>query len=296
MTGFSGARIEREWGAISLELSSVNHRYQEIYVRLPRELQAWEPWFHQRVRALYRRGKVQARVEITWAASAQTAAINRDVLKSYYRQLSELEASLCPGDEGHRRIALESLVGLPGVIDARERFGVSDATGTEALLDELLAAGAASWNEMRRLEGSHLEAAVGEHLAALEELAARISGLWEGARDNAFEAMTGRIKHALSAAGVPFPDDSRLAQEALIIADRWDISEELARLSSHITKFKEAGASPESSGRKLDFLVQEINRELNTLNSKVSDSEVRWLAVEAKAAIERVREQIQNLE
>ncbi len=91
-------------------------------------------------------------------------------------------------------------------------------------------------------------------------------------------------------------EESRMMQEIVVMTDKWDVSEEIARLKSHISKFRSTGEDAESSGRKLDFIVQEMNREVNTLDSKISDAEIRWLAVDSKAALERIREQIQNLE
>jgi uncharacterized protein (TIGR00255 family) len=290
MTGFGGTHIEREWGTISIELSSVNHRYQEISARLPRELVSWEPWFHQKLRRMFRRGKLQARVDITWASSAPPVSLNREVLAAYYRELTKV------GDElGHAgEISLDALLGVPGVIDAKERSWPAADDDTEMLLVSLVEQGVENWQKMRITEGGHLRSAINEHLSELERLIREISGKWEAARDAAFSSMKERVTKALDASSVP--DDSRFAQEAVFIADRWDVTEEIARLASHTAKFRETGDSQEPSGRKLDFLVQEINREINTLNSKVADADVRWLAVEAKTALERIREQIQNLE
>jgi uncharacterized protein (TIGR00255 family) len=291
MTGFGSTHIEREWGTISLELSSVNHRYQEIFARFPRELASWEPWFHQKLRRLFRRGKVQARVEITWASSAQTASFNKEVLSAYYGELSKMSDEL--GQAGE--IPLYALLDLPGVIDARERSWLSRGYDAEELLSQLLEEGAANWQKMRLTEGAHLKSAVDGHLLHLERLISEISVKWQAARDAAYVSMKERVKKALDSIS-SVTDDSRFAQEAIFIADRWDVTEEIERLASHTAKFKETGESRESSGRKLDFLIQEMNRELNTLNSKIADAGVRWLVVEAKTTIESVREQIQNLE
>jgi uncharacterized protein (TIGR00255 family) len=294
MTGFGSARVEREWGTISLELSSVNHRYQEIYARLPRELVSWEPWIHRKLRGLFRRGKVQARVEIAWASTALAFTVNREALALYYREFLEIGDSL--GVSPEHGISLGALVNLPGVLDSQERLGLFREDETKELLSSLLDQGGAEWQKMRVAEGEHLHVAVGEHLAKLQGLLGDISEKWEQVRDASFEAMKERISKVLKSIGALAPDDSRFAQEAVFIADKWDITEELARLESHIEKFRDEGASPESSGRKLDFLVQEMNREVNTVNSKVADAEIRWLAVEAKVCLERMREQIQNLE
>ena len=295
MTGFSSTSRTMGWGTITLDLSSVNHRYQEIYVRLPKELSSWEPWFHQKLREAFRRGKIQARIEILWAMGSLAGSINKDVLCRYYDELSEVRNSIGQQED----IALESLVNLPGVLDTQERMRLAHGDETEELLAELLAAGIASWNEMRVQEGTHLEVEVSAHLKELERLTGEIAEMWGPAKDAAFATMIERVRKALDAAGTSQIDDARFAQEAVFLADRWDVSEELARLKSHVEKFRQVGRvekAKESIGRKLDFLVQEMNREVNTLDSKIADADIRWLAVEAKAALERIREQIQNLE
>ena len=295
MTGFSSTSRTMGWGTITLDLSSVNHRYQEIYVRLPKELSSWEPWFHQKLREAFRRGKIQARIEILWAMGSLAGSINRDVLCRYYDELFEVRNSIGQQED----IALESLVNLPGVLDTQERMRLAHGDEADELLAELLAAGIASWNEMRAQEGTHLEEEVSVHLNELERLAGEIAEKWAPAKEAAFTATIERVRKALDAAGTSQVDDARFAQEAVILADRWDVSEELARLKSHIEKFRQTGKAEkakESIGRKLDFLVQEMNREVNTLDSKIADADIRWLAVEAKAALERIREQIQNLE
>lgn len=293
MTGFGGAEADREWGTVKLEISSVNHRYQEISVRLPKDLSSFEPWFHQKLRAKFRRGKVSARLEMIVAASAQIGSLNREAITAYYNELAEIR------DELHRStrdIPIESLLSLPGAVDSR---GASIASGMDdigELLEGLLDEAAERWNEMRAAEGAHLKAAIDEHLSALESIVGDISSKWKGAKDAAYDAMMERFKRALEASGLSPLSDDRAAQEAVIIADRWDIAEELARLASHIAKFREIGGSDEPVGRKLDFLVQEMNREINTISSKTADADIRWIAVEAKTAVERMREQIQNLE
>jgi uncharacterized protein (TIGR00255 family) len=292
MTGFGSAVLNRDWGSISLDLSSVNHRYQEISVRLPKELASWEPWFHQKLRGFFRRGKVQARVETRCNASSLAVSINRDVLAGYYADLSALSKSI-GADAG---IRLDSLLNLPGVMDAWEGSRLSEGDEAGKILAELLERCVQGWNGMRKSEGGHLGAEIMERLDVLEGHMDAISKMWEGARDAAFAAMTGRIAAALASLNLPDLDESRFAQETVVIADRWDISEELTRMKSHAAKFREAGSSSEPVGRKLDFIVQEMNREVNTINSKSPDSNVRWMAVEVKVELERIREQIQNLE
>lgn len=292
MTGYGSASAEREWGSATLEISSVNHRYQEISARLPKEMSSCEPRLHSAMRSKFRRGKVQIRVEIARSARTQTAAIDREALAHYYREISAARDEL--GTE--RYVSLDVLIGLPGVLDAGPKDGSPTQEEAESLLDELLDAACASWDAMRRTEGEHLAASIGEHLTELERSAGEIRSRWAGAKDAAFAALRARITEMLEGIGAQLPSEDRFAQEAALIADKWDIAEELARLDSHIKKFRETGESSEAIGRKLDFIVQEMNREVNTINSKVQDADIRWLSIEAKASIERMREQIQNLE
>ncbi|MBP9975287.1 MAG: YicC family protein [Synergistaceae bacterium] len=291
MTGFSRTQIQRSWGTVSLEVSSVNHRYQEIYVRLPREFSSWEPWFHQKLRKGFRRGKVQVRMDVLWASSFKMGRINKDIMTSYCEELMQIQRMLGQAKD----LQLESVVTLPGVLDIPRFEESAEAEELEASFSELIELGLSSWQEMRETEGEHLKEEVLTHLAELERLSALIEEKWLPARDQAFETTRQRITEMLDTLGGKL-EESRMMQEIVVMTDKWDVSEEIARLKSHISKFRSTGEDAESSGRKLDFIVQEMNREVNTLDSKISDAEIRWLAVDSKAALERIREQIQNLE
>ena len=291
MTGFSRTQIQRSWGTVSLEVSSVNHRYQEIYVRLPREFSSWEPWFHQKLRKGFRRGKVQVRMDVLWASSFKMGRINKDIMTSYCEELMQIQRMLGQAKD----LQLESVVTLPGVLDIPRFEESAEAEELEASFSELIELGLSSWQEMRETEGEHLNEEVLTHLAELERLSALIEEKWLPARDQAFETTRLRITEMLDTLGGKL-EESRMMQEIVVMTDKWDVSEEIARLKSHISKFRSTGEDAESSGRKLDFIVQEMNREVNTLDSKISDAEIRWLAVDSKAALERIREQIQNLE
>ncbi len=292
MTGFGRVQEEMDFGSVTLELSSVNHRYQEIYVRLPKEFSSWEPWFHQKLKRFFRRGKVQVRMDVLWVSGMRRAKLNRDVLDHYYQELEAAWVALGQSTS----IGIESLLSLPGVFDTpsfTEESGSMESR--EQQLTLLLEKGVLSWQKMREQEGLHLKEEVLLHLGLLTNLADKISRLWSPARDLAFAAMKKRMEDSVASLGEQL-DQGRLLQELALLTDRWDITEELARLRSHIAKFISTGEEKDSSGRKLDFIVQEMNREVNTLDSKVADAEIRWLAVEAKATLERIREQIQNVE
>jgi len=148
---------------------------------------------------------------------------------------------------------------------------------------------------MRRTEGEHLEEDVRGHLRLFEERIDLIERRWPEMRDNAFRSMVERVTLLAVECG-PLPDQGRLLQEMALLSDRWDIAEEISRSRSHLEKFRQILDGEEGSGKKLDFLLQEMNREINTIASKVADAELRWVAVEAKSDLERLREQIQNAE
>lgn len=291
MTGFSRTQLQTAWGTLSLELSSVNHRYQEITVRLPREFSSWEPWFHQKLRGCFRRGKVQLRMEILWASSFKMARVDRDVMLSYCNELLNIQKELGQSQE----LQLETIASLPGVLTLPSLEEKGETDKIEGIFSELLDKAVESWQKMRSLEGNHLRTEVISHFSELENSLNEIEQKWSIARDSALELLRERISKTLSELNETM-EESRFLQEIVILTDKWDVAEELARIKSHIIKFKSTGEEAESSGRKLDFIIQEINREVNTVNSKVADAEIRWLAVEAKAALERIREQIQNLE
>lgn len=291
MTGFGKGQIQTEWGTLNLEISSVNHRYQDISVRLPREFASWEPWFHQQLRKYFRRGKIQMRMEAVFAPSLKTSRVNREVLASYCAELVAVQRE--QGQVGE--LSLENMLSLPGVLEL-PRFDDEDSTGNLGeIFEKLISDAAGSWLAMRNLEGGHLRDEILIHLAELERLTSEIEEKWQAAKDTAWQTMRERISEMLASLGEK-PDEGRYLQEMVILSDKWDVSEELARLKSHIAKFRMTGDEDEQSGRKLDFIIQEMNREVNTLDSKIASAEIRWLAVDAKAALERIREQIQNLE
>ena len=149
--------------------------------------------------------------------------------------------------------------------------------------------------EMQKSEGSKLAEAVGADMTEFARLTGVLSERWNTASKDALEALRTRIGKVMEHFDLEI-DANRIAQEISLLADKWDVSEELRRLSSHLSKFREIMSSGNSEGRKLDFLVQEMNREVNTMGSKVGDAEFRWMVVEAKSCLERIREQIQNVE
>jgi len=291
MTGFSRTLENTDLGSISLEVSSVNHRNQEINIRLPRELSRYEQNVQERIREVSRRGKIQVRIDICWDSCVKAASIESGVLKQYAEEIQRIRSEMGLKDE----IALELLLNLPGVVSSEQL----SQDNLEGILDDpvrsLINRGVCEWDKMRSIEGEHLQSAIISSIEDLRKVLLSIKEKWVNARDNALQAHKDRVRQVLDNSGVA-ADENRVAQEIVLLGDKWDISEELARTTSHMDKFCGIVHNDEVSGKTLDFLVQEMNREMNTIASKVQDADIRWISVEAKSLLESIREQIQNVE
>lgn len=291
MTGFGRASRKSGIGHFVAEISSVNHRFLEISVRLPRELLSFETTIQQRIREKARRGKVQVRFEVAWAPEVRIQELKEEVLESYLRKLDAFYRKI--GRSGTVDPAV--LLSLPGVFESPTQDEESWRGELEMMVDSLLDEAAKNWIAMRRQEGDHLQEAILEQLDLLEKLTEEMGVAAEAAKEEAVENLRRRVLEVMSLSEEAVREQ-RLAQEIVLLSDRWDVSEETARLRSHLQKFRESLQSREAVGRKLDFLSQEIHRELNTLDSKVSAAAVRWMAVDGRTTLEKIREQVQNIE
>jgi uncharacterized protein (TIGR00255 family) len=291
MTGFGRASERNQAGQFVAEISSVNHRYLEVSVRVPRELLSFEASIQQKIREKARRGKVQVRCEVAWAPEFRVLELREEVLESYLARLDDFYRKI--GRDGSVDPAI--LLSLPGVFETPTQDETAWREDLERTVDSLMEKATENWITMRRQEGNHLQEVLLQNLEALENLTEEMGTAAEKAKEEAVENLRKRVLEvmALSEEAVR---EQRLAQEIVLLSDRWDVSEETARLRSHLVKFKESLNGREAVGRKLDFLSQEINRELNTLDSKVSAANVRWMAVDGKTTLEKIREQIQNIE
>jgi len=290
MTGFGRASRVFQWGTVTFEIVSVNHRYQEISVRLPKEVSSFESALVASLRSMLKRGKIRLYAEIDWAADFKTAKIDSDALRSYYSQLQGIASGLDASPPN-----LTSLLNLPGVCDFSHSCLCREDEEPDGIWKKLTIEAVDALMEMKKSEGEKLWTAVEDGLKELERLSAVLSERWETASEEALSSLKSRIEKVMERYCLSI-DQNRIAQEISILADKWDVSEELARLAGHVSKFKEIASGRESEGRKLDFLIQEMNREVNTMGSKASDAEFRWMIVEAKSCLERIREQIQNVE
>ncbi len=289
MTGFARVRKSCPWGAMSIEISSVNSRYLELNVRADRELSGFEPLIQNELRGRLQRGKVNARIEVKWAAALARDRLNANVIGDYYREIRELQGKL-----GGPVPSVTSVLALPGVTESSPTLENSRRDIQDALLD-LLRAAADELLAARAAEGAALEKDIAGNLDGYEVLLSRVSSAWEEISRKVFDDYRDKITKNIAQLGFE-ADPARLAQELVILADKWDISEELTRSRSHVSQFRAMLKSGGAVGRKLDFLLQEMNREINTMGSKSASTELRWMVVEGKTLLERIREQVQNVE
>jgi uncharacterized protein (TIGR00255 family) len=284
MTGFARQSVELEIGTLTWELRSVNHRYLDLQFRIPEELRAKEQAFRQQVGKILSRGKVECALHFRRAFDQQSELqLNTELVRLLSTRIKELSAAL-PATGPLNPI---EVLRWPGVIQESEID--TDPLFAEAgpLLEKALAAIA----QMRSAEGERIAAMIESRcvdIAALSQaVRARMPDVLGAARAKQRE----RIERIDVAA-----DPARLEVELALIAQKLDVDEELDRLDSHIVEIRQIVKSEEPVGRKLDFLMQELNREANTLGSKSGDKETTSAAVDLKVLIEQMREQIQNIE
>ncbi len=285
MTGF--ARVERQVdrGSLHWELRSVNHRYLDISLRLPEELRSHETDFRQRITgAGPRRGKLDVQLRLGPAGGhAGTMEIDSQALSAVLaltRQVGEQMQAPAP-------VSPLEILRWPGVAHEPQPDLAAVARVASEALDEALAALMAN----RADEGERIHVMFGERLSAITALVAGV----RQRLPEVLQAQRTRLQERLSEL-VASPDNDRLEQELVLLAQKMDVAEELDRLDSHVAEFRQALGRDEAVGRRLDFLLQEFNREANTLASKSQDAAMTSAAVELKVLIEQMREQVQNVE
>lgn len=290
MTGFGRGEARQESTSTTwvVECASVNRKQLEVSVSLPREIGDLETQVRNQVSALCSRGRVNVHVRSSQGGAIGTMPrIDEALAASYVEKLRDMAARLGIAPD----LSLSEVVRLPGVL-------VSEAT--EAPPEEVwpfvqtaLAAALEQLVTMRSAEGVHLRADIESRLNTVESLAARIAELAPTVPEHQRQVLHQRLQQA----GLPIPlEDERLVKEIALFADRTDISEELSRAASHLKQFRSYLASGEPVGRSLDFLVQEFFREFNTMGSKCNHAAIAHHVVAAKTELEKIREQVQNVE
>ena len=292
MTGFASLTHDDERGTIGVTIRAVNHRFLDLQLRLPTPLASLEP----PLRALVQKRLGRGRVEIGVSLQSRQASVPRIELNAEFAQALSaameqarakglVSGMLTPGDLLRLPQALTIQEQLPESGGLAEALGAPVAAAVVAAIEQL--------ETMRVREGQHLRVDLDARKALLAELILRIAAAAETGRQELEARLLERTREL---AGVLPLDQSALAQEVVRVAQRSDISEEITRFHGHLAHWDALSDSPEPCGRKLDFLLQEMNREINTIGSKADGLQVSEVVIEAKAELEKMREQVQNVE
>ena len=288
MTGYAAMSEELPLGTLSIEIRSVNHRYLDVQYRLPDELRSFEPGMREMLAARLSRGKVECRVGFVRKPASQVPLrLNTALLD----QLVELDRRVRTQLPGSASLTVSDVIRWPGIVEA-------DTLPLEELREQLrslLERALDDFTASRAREGDKLRALLVERAARMQELVdvvkPRIPQVVAGYQ----ERLGARLKDALSSAAAEL-DEDRIRQELVMFAAKVDVEEELARLVAHLGETRRVLAAGGAAGKRLDFLMQELNREANTLGSKSVDVDVSQASMELKVLIEQMREQVQNIE
>ncbi|UCE25831.1 MAG: YicC family protein [Candidatus Zixiibacteriota bacterium] len=288
MTGFGKAELKTRLGRFTVEISSVNNRFLEISQRLPRQFFTLEPKIRDLISSRLSRGKISVYVGFDGNdGSAEQFYINNIAIKAYYRQLRAIKKELKVDGE----ITIHDLLLLPEVARPDEA-GLDEAVIWRELkrvmvkaLDDLLA--------MRRKEGKVMAGDMKKRMSMLTRQTKQVIKSAPRAVEFYREKITRRLNELLDA---PVPDNLRIEEQIALMAEKTDISEECTRFLSHIQQFSEALRSHQPAGKRLNFILQEMNREANTISSKSTDADISSLVISMKEQIEKVRELVQNVE
>jgi len=290
MTGYGRGDCAQDGFKITVELSSVNRKQSEISVNLPREMEMLEAQIRDLINRYVARGRLTVRVSLHAGASKLSARMHLNVplAKAYALELNRLSKQLkLPGP-----VTLDQLARAPGVFQTDEQIVEEEDFGPA--VEKALKKALAALIKMREREGDHLTVDLAKRIAIMRKAVAQVQKHAPSVAERYRQQLIERIKGAgLEAPGA---DDDRLLKEIVYFADRSDISEELTRLQSHFQQFEDCRKSKEPVGRMLDFLAQEMNREINTIGSKANDSLISREVVTLKAELEKFREQAQNVE
>ena len=284
MTGHGQSSIESESLSVHLEIRTINNRFFKVAMtnELPAELQSS---IEEAIRKRVTRGTVNVRVQIAQQFDTSQFRLNQTALEAYRKQLAEMGL----GDS----VSTDALLMLPGVVAEQKMF--SDIERIWPVVEQALSGALDRLDEMRRIEGSAMAESLRDNLRQLDECMRRIDILAPKVVEQFSQRLTERINTLLQKHDVSV-QASDVVREIGIFAERADIAEEIVRLRSHCDLFSKTMQATESNGRKLDFVVQEMLRETNTIGSKCGDAEMATVVVDMKTTIERMREMVQNVE
>ncbi len=284
MTGFAACSLNLGTASVNVDLRSVNQRYLELHFRLADEFRALEPQLRELIQQRLARGKVECRINLlAHAATSQDNGLNPGILE----RLSQWQAEVIQQFPDAAPLSINDILRWPGALQTgaleQETLSTSALTGVGTALDELV--------ESRQREGERLKQHILDRLGAAESQVAELQPLLPVLVANQREKLAERLRDALGETG-----HERLAQEVALAAQKADIDEELARLGTHFTEVRRVLGQKGPVGKRLDFLMQELHREANTLGAKSVSLETSRVSLELKVLIEQMREQVQNIE
>lgn len=291
MTGQGQGRRPYGSDEVTAEVRAVNNRHLKVHIRTCDNLSGLEPQIEALVRKTLRRGSLQLTVQLSGAVGDDQYQLQESVIASYVKQSQALASSLGLAPD----ISIRDLLILPGVVVGRLHSADAVANDLAEVTLDTVADSLACLNRMRRAEGDSMQAELSRQLECLNELTNRIEQRAPSVVDEYRSRLDSRLTKLMAEVGTKLPE-ADLAREVLIMADRADIREEIVRLRSHFDQFKNLLSAEESQGRKLDFLIQELFRESNTIGSKAGDAEICQRVVDIKTIIEQMRELVQNVE
>lgn len=290
MTGYGQKQIETEEYSVIAEIKSVNHKYQKIYLHIPEHFSLLEPKIKQIIESRVGRGKVNYNLEVKNKKEAEVkVSINQIVAKEYIDSLKQLKDRF----ELTGELNINLLTQFDDILEVEELE--QDANDLWSEVKEATKKALTDFIEMRELEGSKLLTDLENRLESIESLVKKIEIRVPDMVDEYKSKLKTRIEELLTDVEV---DKERLANEVVIMADKSDVTEELVRLKSHVEQFRDTleVEIKEPVGRKLDFIAQEMHREINTIGSKVSDSEINNNVIDLKSEVDKIREQVRNVE
>lgn len=285
MTGQGVATVSDENATLTIEIRAVNNRHLKINLRAPDSLIAHESSIEKQIRSSVGRGTINVNIKVMKHSRQDDFTIDTELLQAYQAQLRSLSQT---------SPSLDSLLGLPGVV-INNVTSESSVANVVSLSNDALQLALGQFNAMRETEGNAIEAVFNQQLDSLKMIVEQIKDRAPVVVTNYQERLTDKINKLLETHDVTL-NESDLAREIGLYADRCDITEEVVRLNSHLGQFRNVMQSATSQGRKLDFITQELFREVNTIGSKANDTLIANSVVEAKTIIERIREQVQNIE
>jgi uncharacterized protein (TIGR00255 family) len=288
MTGFAW----REWTgkdiSLSVEIKGYNNRFLELQVSLPPWLSHLEPKVRDLMKSMCGRGKIEVAIRIRETNAPVNVSVNANAATAYIQALSGLAADLCIKAD----ISLPMLIGMEGVLEIERN---RDEDRYWSLIEPVLREAAATFQAERAREGNHTEQDILREISAIESALQTITAHIPGLENAIKENIKARFKE-ITGEGGSIIDENRILAETAMLLMKYTVSEEISRLSSHLAEFRAETARNERPGKKLDFLCQEINREINTIGSKSVILEVSRAVVEMKECLENVREQLRNVE